>query len=187
MQTINTKELYQLYQQKLIDAIAAKTKDIALARDIVQATFVKAITTKSPLQNNEAAFAWLLRIAKNELADWYKKQARNSKAGNNIEATHELSKSNDEVCNKPIQKYVIHKLESLPLPYKNALIYADMNGHPQHQLAAAENVSISAIKSRVQRGRQKLKTAVENDCVVDTDSYGNVLDCTSKIPNCSCG
>jgi RNA polymerase sigma-70 factor, ECF subfamily len=187
MQTINTKELYQLYQQKLLKVIAAKTKDIALAQDIVQATFLKAITTKSPLQNNEAAFAWLLRIAKNELAGWYKKQTKNLTAETNIEAIQQLTKSNDEVCNKPIQEYVIHKLDSLPLPYKKALIHADMNGQPQHQLAAAENLSISAIKSRVQRGRQKLKTAVEKDCAVDTDTFGNVLDCTSKIPNCSCG
>ena len=187
MQTTNTKELYQLYHQKLINSIEAKTKDVVLAQDIVQATFIKAITTQSPLQNNEAAFAWLLRIAKNELADWYKKQTRNLKAENNIETTQRLTESNDEVCTKPIQEYVIHKLDSLPLPYKNALIHADMNGYPQHRLAAAENVSISAIKSRVQRGRQKLKTAVEKDCAIDTDTYGNVMDCTSKIPNCSCG
>jgi RNA polymerase sigma-70 factor (ECF subfamily) len=50
-----------------------------------------------------------------------------------------------------------------------------MEGLSQRELADKLGISYSGAKSRVQRGREKLKNMVLQCCEVATDKYGNVL------------
>jgi RNA polymerase sigma-70 factor (ECF subfamily) len=46
------------------------------------------------------------------------------------------------------------------------------------------NITVSGAKSRVQRGRQKVKEMVIQCCDVNADVYGNILDFTPRKPGC---
>ena len=56
---------------------------------------------------------------------------------------------------------------------------------PQKQIAEHLGISYSGMKSRVQRGRQKLKEMIQCCCVAAYDSWGNILE--SKKGECACG
>ncbi|NQY68721.1 MAG: hypothetical protein HRT72_13485 [Flavobacteriales bacterium] len=60
-------------------------------------------------------------------------------------------------------------------------IYGDLS---QKDYAKELNVSYSAVKLRVQRGRVILKELFTACCAIKIDSYGNVI--SSNIENCRC-
>jgi RNA polymerase sigma-70 factor (ECF subfamily) len=58
-----------------------------------------------------------------------------------------------------------------------ALILVDFEGISQVELAKRIGLSVSAAKSRVQRARTQLRALIEACCQIDTDIYGNFIDC----------
>jgi RNA polymerase sigma-70 factor (ECF subfamily) len=54
----------------------------------------------------------------------------------------------------------------------------------QKEYAANLNLGYSAVKSRSQRAKEKLKNLFVQCCHIRTDGYGNILDVDEK--NCDC-
>ena len=57
-------------------------------------------------------------------------------------------------------------VDQLPAPYRDALRWSDLEGAPLHEVARRQGVSLSGAKSRVQRGRARLRSVVEACCRV---------------------
>jgi RNA polymerase sigma-70 factor, ECF subfamily len=66
-------------------------------------------------------------------------------------------------------------LRQLSPEYRHALVKADLESVPQAALAAAAGVSLSGMKSRVQRARRQLKAVLEACCRVDLDRRGGIM------------
>ena len=71
-------------------------------------------------------------------------------------------------------------IAELPEPYRSTLRATELEGRTHAEVAAAEGVSVSAIKSRVSRGRQKLYAALHRCCAIELDGRGRVLDATPR-------
>lgn len=57
----------------------------------------------------------------------------------------------------------------------------------QQAAASAMGTSLSGTKSRVQRGREKLRQLLEACCNVALDARGTVIECVPKQPgSCRC-
>ncbi len=54
----------------------AKTGDASVAEDLVQDTFVAAVSRRDSFRNQSAVLTWLLAILKRKVADHYRKQSR---------------------------------------------------------------------------------------------------------------
>src|SRR5690606_7389395 len=67
-------------------------------------------------------------------------------------------------------------LERLPERYREAVRLAELEGLPQQEVARRQGVSLSGAKSRVQRGRRRLRELVEACCAVECDHRGSVVD-----------
>ena len=67
-------------------------------------------------------------------------------------------------------------LDSLPEKYREALFEVEINGLSQLELAKKLDISYSGAKSRVQRGREKLREALLDCCDIAADKYGNILE-----------
>jgi RNA polymerase sigma-70 factor (ECF subfamily) len=59
--------------------------------------------------------------------------------------------------------------------YREAVTLTDLEGVTQADAAGRVGVSLSGMKSRVQRGRRQLKAVLEACCRVDLDSRGGIL------------
>jgi RNA polymerase sigma-70 factor (ECF subfamily) len=66
----------------------------------------------------------------------------------------------------------------LPSPYREAITLTDLKGLTQQEAAEMEGVTLSGMKSRVQRGRRLLKTMFEECCHLTIDGRGRVIDAT---------
>ena len=69
----------------------------------------------------------------------------------------------------------------LPQIYQDAMILSDVEGQPPKKVATKLGLSLPAAKSRVQRGRAKLKQAYIDCCRIEFDRRGNPIDCDPQI------
>lgn len=78
----------------------------------------------------------------------------------------------------------------LPSPYREALTLTELQGLTQKEAAERVGISLSGMKSRVQRGRQQLRKALEDCCHIALDARGRVIACEvradGKLPGGCC-
>ncbi len=87
------------------------------------------------------------------------------------ESLEQQDKIRQELSNC-IQPFV----KSLPKKYRDAVEAVDLKGVSQKAMAEELGLSHSAIKSRVQRGRQMLAELFQACCTYELDKRGNIMD-----------
>jgi len=68
----------------------------------------------------------------------------------------------------------------LPSPYREAITLTELEGRTQREAAQMLGISLSGMKSRVQRGRAKLRGMLEACCKVAVDARGKVIACEPR-------
>lgn len=71
-------------------------------------------------------------------------------------------------------------IDELPDDYKSIIIDSEIKGIAQKELSEKYKISYPAMRSRVQRGREKLHKMMLNCCIIQTDSRGNILEAFKK-------
>jgi hypothetical protein len=77
-------------------------------------------------------------------------------------------------------------LERLPPLQRDALALTEMEGLTQARAAAQLGLSISGMKSRVQRGRAQLKELLTACCEIELDRRGGVRSYRPRNGTCDC-
>ena len=67
-------------------------------------------------------------------------------------------------------------VDQLPEPYRSAVTAVDLDGQTQTEVARRLRLSISGMKSRVQRGRRQLRELLTECCRVHTSPTGGISD-----------
>jgi RNA polymerase sigma-70 factor (ECF subfamily) len=73
-------------------------------------------------------------------------------------------------------------IERLPEGYRQAITLVDLEGLTQHEAAARLDLSVSGMKSRVQRGRHQLRDMLEACCTIELDQRRGVTDYDVRNP-----
>src|SRR5439155_13239402 len=76
----------------------------------------------------------------------------------------------------------VARLES---PYREAITLVELEGRTSREAAEMVGISVSGMKSRVQRGRAQLRTLFEQCCEIAVDVRGKPVDFTPR-PQPSC-
>jgi len=77
-------------------------------------------------------------------------------------------------------KCVLPMIEMLPQGYREALVLAEIDGLSLKEVAERLGLSLPGAKSRVQRGREKLKKIFLECCHFKFDCRGNPIDWSPK-------
>ena len=167
-------------QHELKRFVYKKVKDKALAEDIVQDVFLKVHNKLGQLKDTEKITGWIYQITRNVITDHFRSHSKPI-------AMSDLDwESDHHAFNDCVATCLGEMLDTLPAKYQEALKLTEMENLSQTDLAARLNISYSGAKSRVQRARQMLKEKMDEQYVIKTDAYGNVIVCEDKIPcNCS--
>jgi RNA polymerase sigma-70 factor (ECF subfamily) len=72
----------------------------------------------------------------------------------------------------------------LASPYREAITLVELEGQTQIEAARLSGISLSGMKSRVQRGRRRLKEILEDCCTVAVDMRGQILSAEPREPSC---
>lgn len=166
---------WQNINQSLLAFIKSKINDEATAKDILQEVFLKVQLKSGQLKDESKLIAWVFQIARNTINDYFRKQKRNLEWSPIIgESAQDDSAQPNQ--HKDFSQCIPRFLDALPDKYRDAVYLVEIEGLSQKELAERLNISYSGAKSRVQRGREKLKEALLECCRISTDVYGNIID-----------
>jgi RNA polymerase sigma factor, sigma-70 family len=172
-------------QRKAIhNFIRAHIADAATVDDLTQEVLVKAERAASSLKDSSKAGGWMFRIARNTIADYFRNSKKLVTAGSidgfAIGPDIVILIQEQESRKAHLLRCVRAFAESLPEHYRTALELVDFEGISQVELAKRFGLTLSAAKSRVQRARARLRALIDACCEVDTDVYGNFIDCRRR-------
>ena len=175
------------YRPRIERHIRAMTRDAALAEDLTQETYLRALQRLHQLRDPQAALAWLYRIATSVTLDWLRQRRPDvvdldsdnfaiNEAGRTRrpESLIEAALERDEMT-ECVQNY----LQELSDDYRVAILLHDMYGLTNPEIASVAGCTLATAKIRVHRARQRLRTALDEACTFETDDRG-VLVCNVR-------
>lgn len=174
-----TEEIWDQFHDQLLSFIKSKVSNQEIAEDILQDVFIKIHTKQEGLKAKNKLTSWIYQITRNSIIDHYKKRKDYSSEVIDTPEALLISNPNIEFLN-----CLIPFVNKLPSPYQEAIRKTSLEGMSQKEYAAINNLSYSAAKSRVQRGREKLKKLFVNCCDLKSDKYGNII--SDKKDDCNC-
>ena len=152
------------------------TEDSEEARDLTQETFLQAFRSIAHFRGEADLRTWLYRIAVNQARNrwrWWRRRRRSATVSlDATDETHELSLATrlvDERAEDPEARTLAHEREKILLaamstlarPYREAVVLRDVEGLSYEEVAAALEISIGTVKSRLSRGRAELRRKLE--------------------------
>ncbi len=136
------------------------------AEDLAQETMLRMVRTLPSLRTRDRLQPWIFRIARGVLADYWKAKLRTAESALDVEA---LPVTDSATANA--EKELVGCLElftgRLPERYREAVELSEYGELPHREIAKRLGLSVSGVKSRVQRGREQLKLLVLECCAVD--------------------
>ena len=124
---------------------------------------------------------WVYSVARNAVVDRLrKKQLRLGDID-----LDSLAASTDEDDEQVLLGCVTAFVARLPEAYRHAITLVELQGLSQAEAAAIAGISLSGMKSRVQRGRRMLREMFEECCLLTIDARGRVIEAVRHAqPTC---
>ena len=172
--------------ERLQSFVAVRVGDRELAADIIQDVIVRSIASGA-LQRVDNPNAWLYRSARNAVIDYYRtKRFHEPLPEPDQWPEPDLARNEPNQATRELAGCLTPLLAALPEAARDALTRVDLDGQT-HQHAADElGISVSGMKSRVQRARRQLKDVLTQCCSVDLDPRGAVSDYRRRGEDCGC-
>jgi RNA polymerase sigma-70 factor (ECF subfamily) len=183
-----TEAVWQEFQARLHAFVLRRVKAPPDADDILQEVFVRIHRNLDKIQEQDRLTAWIFQITRNAIADHYRAvpNAESMEPGFEPAALQEDSIELSDLSE--LSRCVQPMLGTLPKHYRDALELTDLGGMGHREAASLRHLSLSGMKSRVQRARQQLKETMLQCCQIELDRRGGIVDYSPRqCGNCSCG
>lgn len=146
--------------------------------DLTQEIFLKMHTHAAELRDSDRVAPWLFRIARNAVVDHLRRRRSHA----SLEAVDEPAVQEETVpnFNAEMAAWLGPTLDLLPEAYREALVFTEIEGLTQRELAERTGLSLSGAKSRVQRAKQLLEGIVRACCDLEVDARGNIVACSPR-------
>lgn len=159
-------ELVRRHERRLRLVLLRVLDDTRDVEEAVQDAFVQAWRHLDRYRGDAAVFTWLYRIGVNEaLARTRKKRIRTTDlASSDAADARDVRRELQPVASAEaadVRARVIAGLNELPLDYREAVVLRDIAGLSNEEVAAALDLSVPAAKSRIHRGRLRLRELLE--------------------------
>jgi RNA polymerase sigma-70 factor (ECF subfamily) len=153
---------------ELVDRYGARIFNLALhfagsredAEDLTQEVFVRFHRGLRTYRGEVPLIAWALRLSRNLCIDHYRKaRLERSWRTASCEALEELPAKGDlevELQRRQRLEAVYASLADLPEEYAEAVLFCDLQGWSLEEAAAAFEIPLGTLKSRLHRGRLRL-------------------------------
>jgi RNA polymerase sigma-70 factor (ECF subfamily) len=146
--------------------------------DVVQEVFLRVVRHMPTLRDAERIEAWLFQIARNTLRDALRARQRRDGRTDALEmdVPDEADPEDLRAAELELAPCLTPMVSRLAEPYRTAIELTSVQGLTQTEAAKRVGVSVSGMKSRVQRARDQLKEMLLRCCDVDVDRRHGVAD-----------
>ncbi|MEO6306913.1 MAG: RNA polymerase sigma factor SigZ [Nitrospiraceae bacterium] len=181
----DSQNIWSEVQSGLRAFIAKRVADEASVEDLWKEVFVRMQRGLGGLKKESRLVSWVYQIARHAIIDYYRARDRQLERpvglASDLESLYpaylpvESPEGSGQLrtelagCLRPM-------IERLSEDYRQAITLVDLEGLAQHEAAARLGLSVSGMKSRVQRGRRQLRGMLEACCVIALDRRSGVAD-----------
>lgn len=168
---------YREFQAKLrryLDRRLGNPEDV---EDVLQDVFLRVAPNSAALESANDPLAWLYTVAKSAMIDHLRRQQKHTVVTTGG-VPEDIPAPMPDRPPGEFAQCLAPLVENLPELYRDAIRFVDIEGGRQSDLAAATGLSVSTVKSRVQRARQRLKSAILECCSVERDALENITGLT---------
>ncbi len=165
------EEIWIDLHDELKKFIHSKVSDVGAGEDILQDVFIKIQLHIHKLSDSSKLTSWVYQITRNTVSDYY----RNTKSKPNSNDFDFAEQENEEPLYLSLSNCINQKISKLPEKYQQAILLTYFDNYSQTALAEELNISYSGTKTRVQRGREKLKDLMIRCKNLQTDDKGNPI------------
>jgi RNA polymerase sigma-70 factor (ECF subfamily) len=157
--------------------------------DVVQDVLVRMHRGLPDLRDDDRFSGWMFQVARNAIVDAGRKHAHAPVATDDLDETPaEATSDDDREAATALAGCVSLFVAQLPSPYREAITLVELEGKTAKEAAEMVGISVSGMKSRVQRGRAQLRESFERCCEIAVDARGKVTDFSPRPKPCgSCG
>ncbi|MCA9612531.1 MAG: RNA polymerase sigma factor [Polyangiales bacterium] len=160
----------------LLSFVQSRVGDRALAEEILQDAFVRALPKLDSIREEESTLAWFYRVLRNAIVDHHRRRTRASRALDafasevdaHVEPTPEVA---EVVC-----RCVSALAADLDPKYAEAIRRVDLDGLAVKDFATEIGITANNAGVRIHRARKALAARVARSC--GTCAEHGCLDCT---------
>ncbi len=192
-----TEELWQKLHDGLRAFIAKRVNDDGHVDDILQDVFVRVHRQMDTVNDPRRIVSWIYQVTRNAIIDHYRKpgQQRESPVGlsSELEVLHKSPAISEMIPHGPadephaeLARCISPMIERLSRDYREAITLVEFDGLTQQAAAQQMGISLSGMKSRVQRGRKQLKQMLDDCCLIERDRRGGVMGYSARAESCDC-
>jgi len=156
--------------------LTARVEDRAVAEDILQSAYLRAVEHGSEIRDDESTVAWFYRILRNAITDHYRRRAARTSAHEAFAAETPISyeaEVTETVC--ACIGDVIHDLKS---EYRTAIEQVDLGGVTVETFARSQETSANNASVRLHRARKAVAKKLTTVCGACAEH--KCLDCTCR-------
>ena len=171
---------WQDIERRLRPFVARRVASPGDVDDVLQDILVRMHRSLAGLRDGESFGGWAYRVARSAIADAARTRAR--AVLELVDETPELEAQGDEHDDlaSELGACVAVFVARLPAAYRDAVTLTELQGLTQKDAADMLGVSLPAMKSRILRGRERLRDMFEECCRISVDCRGRVLECEPR-------
>jgi RNA polymerase sigma-70 factor (ECF subfamily) len=183
--TTATSTLWEQFAAPLRAFLARRAPRELDTDDVLQDVFLRIQEQLPNLRDADRVDAWIFQIARNVIADAFRRRALREAHADRAEgaAAVEPVDADDRAGEASLASCLTSMIARLPEPYREAILLTELCGMTQADAAGRVGISLSGMKSRVQRGREHLKRVIGGTCQVAVDVRGGVMACDPLRPS----
>lgn len=152
--------------------------------DVLQDVLLRMHRGLGELHDEQRFFAWMYAIARNAVAEHGRHRAPAPVA--DPPELEVIADEDDRVAATALASCLTAFVARLPSPYREAITLVELEGMTIRDAAGAMQISVSGMKSRVQRGRAQLREMLEACCAIAVDARGKVTDVVPRLREACC-
>lgn len=178
--------------------VARRLPTRADVEDVAQEVLLRVWKNGGSVRDDERFGAWLARVAYTAAADHMRDRRRfqvaRYPAAEEPDDAEGVALPEDDAgpeARTLIAAVLRPFIAACPPLYREALVLSELEELPHAAIAVRLGLSVSAVKSRVQRGREHLRQRLERCCEIALDARGGPMSCEMRPdgvipPGCRC-
>lgn len=181
-------QLWRRFSSDLRAFIARRVSRQEDADDILSIVFLRMAKSLDKVRDQDRLLGWMYAITRNAITDYYRSASHrrelpvdavpdNPYAGDGESDT-------DETAEKELASCLVPMLSALPAEQAVAVQMVDFEARTHAAAADEAGISVSGMKSRVQRGRAALQAQLHACCLISQDRTGHVHDYQPRDGGC---
>ncbi|WCO02684.1 sigma-70 family RNA polymerase sigma factor [Psychroserpens ponticola] len=173
-----TKDIWNLYADDIKHFILSKVKDVTVADDLLQETFIKVHTKHNTLKDINKLKSWLFSIARYTVMDYFRQRDLVYEMTDEDFVFEDLKLEHSEIdCLRGI-------IKNLPKKYRDPLFLSDVKGMKQAQISEQLHLPLPTVKSQIQRGRKLIAQGFIDCCDFKVNDNGFLVGELKEKADC---